>query len=346
MLKLVIDNLTATDVYVEKRNLVKILCNNEKNNKGMLEVDENGNNLISNIDSGDTPLYRVSKYTGEGSVLFYNPTTKNMQIVGQSDFLNIDIDFERGTKYYLDAKIISSNKRNKSVFDIELGDYIPLKVFLDGREINTYVSDRNTLTIKGTDTLLLDIFSEITVYVYKTTNINSPSIELELEYYQYDSIWDKESFFSDIYFEETLKLIPLKCFESLSITQNVGKTTYRDRFMKSSRTKINYIDNISELEIFDTTVDIDMTQWCGREEFRLIFINPHFGRCILLNNCKIDNGISIVFDKSKNTKKFNLSCGNYIDIKIGEPSAYGAGKYGKGLYGTNTYIYNSHKVGD
>lgn len=340
-----IDNLTSTDVFVEKRILTKIIANNIKNNKGILEIDENGNELVTNVDSGDTPLYRLSKYNGEDSIMFYNPTTKNIQIANAGDFLNINIDFERGTKYYLGSKIIISTSREDNVFNIDLGEHIPLKVFLDGREVLSYSSNRNSITINGTDRMLIDVFSELVVYSYKSSSI-SDSTEFEIEYYQYENIWDKDLFLSYSYFDEALSIEEIKCFDSLSINQNTSKTMYRGGFRKSSDSRINYIDNTADFEIFDVDELTDMVQWVGNVEFRIILINYIFGRCILLNNCRINNGITLVFDKSRNTKKFTLSCGNYIDIKVELPSAYGKGKYGKGLYGSNTFIYNSHRVGE
>lgn len=342
---MVIDSLTATDVYVEKREIAKIIGNKTTNNKGILEIDNYGNELISVIDSGDTPLYRLSKYSGTDGLLLYDPTTKNMQIANSGDLLKVNVDFERGTKYYIGAKLMKSNVRTNNVFTVELGELIPLKVFMDGREITSYSSNQNSITISGTDRLLIDTFSEIVVYAYKTTNITD-STEFEIEYYQYQNIWDKELFFSEVYFQETMKLEPIQCFESLSINQNVTKTVYRGGFRKSSKTKVNSVDNTADFDIFDASELVDMVQWVGRSEFRIVLINNQFGRCVILNNCRVNNGVSLIFDKSKNSKKFTLSCGNYIDIKVGEPSVYGEGRYGKGLYGTNTYIYNSHKVGD
>lgn len=364
--KVVIDSLTGTEVYVERKTISGIIGNSTTNNSGTLEIDAYGNALISNIDSGDTPLYRLSVYNGADSLMLYNPTTKHIQMAKQGDLLNIDIDFERGTKYYIGAKLLKSTGKTRNTFDIQLNGLNVLKVFLDGREIKTYTINLNTITVTGSDVALLDIFSELVVYAYSTTiinlfeySVNKSEIEsstylnfknkminmFEIEYYQYETIWEQSSFTDGTYYE-TMRGEEVVCFDSVSISQNITKTNYRGGFRYSTESRVNSIDNTADFDIFSTSNLIDMVQWAGNSEFRMLFVNPVFGRFVLLNNCKIDNGVSFVFDKAKNTKKFTLSCGNYIDIKVSNPSVYGKGKYGKGLYGSGTFVTNSHRRGD
>lgn len=342
---MIIDNLTGTEVYVERQTIANIIGNSTTNNNGTLEIDSFGNSLLSTIDSGDTPLYRLGKYTGNDSLMLYNQTTKHIQLAKEGDILNIDIDFERGTKYYIGAKILKSTAKDGNTFTVELNGLTPLKVFLDGREIKNYSSSLNKLTISGSDVSLLDIFSEIVVYAFETTVIESEENVFEIQYYQYETIWEHDSFLDGSYFDE-MRGNPIYCFDSVSINQNITKTTYRGGFRFATETRINSIDNTADFNIFDADELVDMVQWAGNSEFRMIFANPTFGRTVLLNNCKIDNGISLIYDKAKNTKKFNLSCGNYIDIKSVSPSLYGKGKYGKGQYGSGTYVVNSHRRGE
>lgn len=343
--KVVIDSLTGTEVYVERKIISAIVGNAMTNNNGTLEIDVYGNALISNIDSGDTPLYRLSVYNGADSLMLYNPTTKHIQMAKQGDLLNIDIDFERGTKYYIGAKLLKSTGKTRNTFDIQLNGLNVLKVFLDGREIKTYTINLNTITVTGSDVSLLDVFSELVVYAYSTTVITSEFSVFEIEYYQYETIWEQSSFTDGTYYE-TMRGEEVVCFDSVSISQNITKTNYRGGFRYSTESRVNSIDNTADFDIFSTSNLIDMVQWAGNSEFRMLFVNPVFGRFVLLNNCKIDNGVSFVFDKAKNTKKFTLSCGNYIDINVSNPSIYGKGKYGKGLYGSGTFVTNSHRRGD
>lgn len=344
---MVIDNLTSMDVFIETKSLLKIIGTSTINSTGTIEVDSNNNNLISEIDSGDTPLYRLASYKGNNGFMLYNPTTKNLQIANEGDFLDIDIDFEKGTKYYIGAKLIKSTSVNKTngSFEIPLDGLNIFKIFMDGRELKSHATSNNVITIYGSDRLLIDDFSELVVYAYETTNITSAEPLFEIEYYQYETIWNRDSFVDESYFDE-IKGIYVNCFESTSINQNVTKTAYRGGFKYSTKTRINSIDNTADFNIFSASGFIDMVQYVGVNEFRMIFANHSMGRYILLNNCRNTNGTSLILEKSKNMKKFNLSCGNYIDIELGESSRYGKDRYGRGLYGSNVWIINSHRKGE
>lgn len=363
---MMIDSLTSTEVYVEKKTVSKIIGNSKINNSGILEIDSKNNKLINEVDSGDTPLYRLSVYNGEDSLMLYNPTTKYIQLAKEGDLLNINIDFVHGTKYYIGSKMLISEQKTGNVFDVNLEGLIPLKVIMDGREIKSYSSNSTSVTILGTDRNLIDTFSKIVIYAYKNTNItnldmnvereedrentvllytqSSPNL-FEIEYYQYDTIWNPEEFYLGDYFLDNTLVEETNCFESLSINQNVTKTVYRGGFNFSNKTRINTIDNTIDLDVFDVSNLVDLVQYVGKDEFRMILINPSFGRTVIVNNCKIDNGVSIIYDKAKNHKKFTISCGNYIDIKSSRESLYGTDRYGKGYYGGGDYIYNSHRIG-
>lgn len=338
-----IDNLTCTNVFVEKKSLLKIIGNSTLNKDGILEIDSSNNSLISIIDSGDTPLYRLSKYTGADGLMFYNSTTQHIQIAKEGDILDADLDFERGTKYFIGAKLIKSTSVSGSVFTVPLNGLNVLKIFIDGREIKSYSIQNDKITVLGASRLILDMFSELVVYAYSTANISNNE-EFEIDYYQYDTVWDKDLFLDGTYFEE-IRGIELNCFDSVSINQTVGKTVYRNALKKSNDTRINSVDNVIDMNIFNMSELPDMLQYVGYEEFRMILINSPVGRTVLVNNCKVDNGISQIFEKAKNTKKFTISCGNYIDIFTANPSIYGEGKYGRGQYGSGTYVLNSHRLG-
>ncbi|MGL5049476.1 MAG: hypothetical protein ACRC6E_02430 [Fusobacteriaceae bacterium] len=339
---MIIDSLTSTEVYVERKGLAKIFGSSTINKAGVLTVDSLENALVSNIDSGDTPLYKLDKYTGEDGLMLYNPTNKYLQIAKEGDLLKVGLDFEKGTRYYIGAKLIKSTNKKGSEFDVALNGLEVFKIFIDGRELKNYSAIGNKVTVMGSDVNVLDIFSEIIVYAFKSQSIEGNE-EFEISYDQYMSIWEYDSFTDGSYID-TLLGTEVTCFESLSIAQQVGKTVYRGSgFNFANKTRLNSIDNTLELELFDAKETLDVLQWANTGEFRFILLNPTFGRCVIVNNCKIDNGINMVYDKSKNTKKVTISCGNYIDIKIRDQSEYGANKYGKGLYGSGTYVVNSHR---
>lgn len=363
---MIIDNLTATDVFFERKIPITISCNQEKNNDGILREDNLGNKLISVIDSGDTFLGRLVKYSGTGGVIFYNEPTKKMRFVYEGESINLPIDFVKGTKYYVGARKIYGTYNGNYTFSADIGEDEIFKVFLDnGREINSYTIRDNTITLLGSDRLYIDVLSELIIYTYKYNNMDgyvsigverdeknsnpmlnqmNTTYELEIEYLGYETIWDADRFMTEEYFE-TFAGEEAICFETLEVSQSIVKDSEKSNFSNSSKSIINSIDNSVNMDTFDGDEVFDIVQYMGADEFRILLVNPVFGRIVLINNCQINNGVSLIFAKEKNTKTFTVNCGNYIDIKLSDPSEYGMGKYGRGQYGDGTWIINSSRRG-
>lgn len=347
---MIIDSLTNTKLFVEKRKPVNIIVNKNTNNNGILEIDENKNPLISELDSGDTELYRLESYNGEDGVLLYNPTTKAMQLAKSGDFLRITIDFEKGTKYYTGAKVITSSKVNVtegSFIVDELGGKNILKIFMNGREIKSYRISLNKIFVLGMDKSLLDYHSDIVIYAYDSNSISN-EIEIVIKYYQYNKIFDVDSFFDETYFQDNFTGEEFINFESLSVEPQVERTMYKRNFGFSKKFRINSISNRVDLNLFLVSGIRDFIEYVGSSEFRILLVSSLFDRIVIINNCSVSDGVSLVYDKSKNGKKFNIECGNYIDIYKSKPHPYNKGKYGRYKYGGG-YIYldNSHRnVGD
>lgn len=345
-----IDSLTSTEVYVEKKVLITITADAKTNNRGILEVDDKGNKLISIVDSGDTHLYRVSEYKGTDSILFYNSTTKQLSLAKEKENINVDIDFEKGTQYYCGAKRMVCKNSNKNVFNCDLTGYRIFKVFLDnGREITSYNSDDTTITILGNDRLYLDEFSEITVYVY-TTNSTKPILmsnvdySFKVEFFGYEAILDLNEMLEGNYFQ-MFKGDEVTLFDSLELSESVTKDTTRSYFAVSSESRVNAVENSIDLQTFIGDGSIDLPQYIGTDEFRMICVNPTFGRIVFINNCFFKDGVSPIYTKERNSKKYKISCGNYIDINLHNASLYGMKRYGRGQYGEGTLIYNSARKG-
>lgn len=337
---MIIDNLTATDVFFERKIPITISCNQEKNNDGILREDNLGNKLISVIDSGDTLLGRLVKYNGTGGVIFYNEPTRKMRFVNEGESINLPIDFVKGTRYYVGARKIYGTYNGNYIFSAEIEEDEIFKVFLDnGREITSYTIKDNTITLLGSDRLYIDDLSELTIYTY-----NNNQYELEIEYLGYETIWDADRFMTEEYFE-TFAGEEAICFETLEVSQSIVKDSEKSNFSNSSKSIINSIDNSVNMDTFDGDEVFDIVQYMGADEFRILLVNPVFGRIVLINNCQINNGVSLIFAKEKNTKTFTVNCGNYIDIKLSDPSEYGMGKYGRGQYGDGTWIINSSRRG-
>lgn len=362
---MIIDNLTATNMYFEKKVLINITCNSEQNSDGRIVVDDLGNSLVNIVDSGDTNLYRLKSSTKR--IMFYNETDKRIRIVSEGELIDMPLDFSKGTRYFLDSRREYGFYRGDYMFEVtNLSEYEVFKIFLDdGREITSYDIEGNNVILKGVDRLYIDSFSEIIVYLYKSTSLRNPTsmsvdrnednsssllnysengISFVLEYYNYENIIDIESFIDGSYFE-TFVGNETNCFESLEISQSVTKDSEKRNFSNVARSRINSVDNSVDLNLFNGSDEVDLIQYIGRDEFRIVLVNPVFGRIVIINNCYIINGISLIYEKEKNYKKVALTCGNYIDINVSNPSEYGMGRYGRGQYGTGTQIFNSSRRG-
>lgn len=348
---IIIDALANTDVFVEKKQLITITGDYNKNNDGYLRLDDKDNPLISRIDSGHTPLYRVEEYTGKDYLLLYNQTTKQMQLVKKGALININIDFISGTKYYIGAKRILVTEHNNNIFKVDLTGYNIFKIYLDnGIELTNYTYNEGEITIRGLERSFIDEFSEIVIFAYlddkivkPTLNKNNTEIKFVLEYYNYASIYDATNFINRSYFENEFVGNELICFDKLTVNENLEKENTKNNFRVSDKVILKKVDITAELETFDVDELFDMVQYVGRDEFRLLLINSVFGRIFIINNCFLDNGVPMVFQKEGNMKTCKISCGNYIDIKITDSREYSRGKYGKGMYGSGTWIINSHR---
>ena len=368
MSHIIIDALANTYVYAEKKNLITITANSKRNNDGLLRIDDVDNQLISRIDSGQTTLSKVKKYNGKDYLLLYNPTTKQIQLVKEGMSIDLPIDFIKGVQYYVGAKRVLATKHIDNVFDIDLEGYHIFKVYLDnGIELTNYVYKNKKLTVRGMERGFIDELSEIVLFIYLDNTIpqghefsvsrdennsshllkfedKETSLEFILEYYNYDTVYYFDTFIDNSYFERLEYVgIELVCFDKININENIEKESSRNNFSICDKIRIKKVEVTAELETFDVDEFTDMVQYIGKDEFRLVFINPVSRRIVLLNNCFLDNGIPMVFQKEGNMKTCKLSCGNYIDIKISESIFYGKGKYGKGLYGSGTWVTNSYR---
>lgn len=345
-----IDNLTGTQLFVEKKTKITITCDSKKNNNGVLEVDDNDNKLISMIDSGDTKMHRLTSYKGSDYVLFYNENTKRTKMVQEGDIIDMALDFVKGTKYFVGAKKIYVEKPNKYKFSCDLTNLNIFKVFLDnGRELKNYRLENDGITIMGNDRMYVNKLSEIVIYTYVSNSTkvilgSKQNYSFVIEYFGYEAIFDLNQFMEGSYFDISM-CEEITLFERLKLSESVIKDSTRRHFANAAQSRINSISNSLDMSTFVGDEAIDLPQYVGGDEFRLIAINPSFGRIVLINNCTIDEGVSLDYDKEKNSKEYNISCGNYIDINLSRPSLYGMRKYGRGYYGDGTMIHNSSRIG-
>lgn len=342
---MIIDNLTATNVYVEKRKMLTITANNEKNNNGILEVDDNNNNLVSIIDTGDTKLYKLKSYEGYGGLMLYNPITHHIQIAQEGSFLNVGLDSIKGTRYFLNAKRIMSTSVSGKTFQIQLEGLKIFKLFLDnGMEVSDYLEEDNSITINGLQRGFVDDFSKIVAFCYESVEILDRGTSFQIEYMGYDTVFDIDKFMDeDNFVPPIFNGRELTVFESLVLNSSATKESFKSNFEYRGKGIVQSIKNTFDLSLFGASDIEDLYSYLGSDEFRIICVNPTFGRVVLVNNCYIENGTSINLEKEKNLKRTTVDCGNYIDILSSFAEAYGSGRYGVGPYG-GMRIVNSHRT--
>ena len=342
---MIIDNLTATNVYVEKRKMLTITANQDINNNGVLEVDDNKNQLVSIIDTGDTKLYKLKSYSGDGGLMLYNPTTHHIQIAQEGSFLQVGLDFIKGTRYFINAKRVMSTSVTGTTFQVPLNGLKIFKIFLDnGREVSDYIEEGNSITVNGLQRVFVDEFSKIEVFCYESIEIADNSTSFQIEYMGYDTIFDMDKFIEeDNFIPPIFNGREVTLFESVVLNSSTTKETFKSNFEYRGKGIIQSVKNTFELSIFGVSDIDDIYSYLGSDEFRLICVNPTFGRVVLVNNCYIENGVSINLEKEKNLKRTTVDCGNYIDILSSYAEAYGTGRYGVGSYG-GMRIVNSHRT--
>ena len=316
---MIIDSLTNTNMYIEKKVPIEIFANSTTNNNGVLEIDNNKNNLISRINVGDNTLGVLKEYNGVDSVMFYSPINKQICFARQGDRVNIKFDYTNGIKYFIGArKIITCNPINY-VFNCDLSGLHVFKIFADnGREITNYLIGSNKLTIQGKDRLYIDDFTEITIYVYKQAQLKGTQTYFRLQYNGYSIVYDRNLFMSHDYFK-TFEGIEIKLFDSLELAQSINKDTNRDYFQSTFNSIVNSVENSIDLQTFIGNDEVDLPTYVGKDEFRIILISQGLERIVLINNCGVGgDGISLIYTKDKNSKKYKISCGSYIELGVGE----------------------------
>lgn len=342
-----IDSLIDTNVYFEKPIEVTISCNKNINQNGTLEKDDKENSLLSNIDSGDTCIGKLTSYNGNDGILIYNSTTKEIELLGVGDISHIDIDFQRGVKYFIGASKVIATRKSGLTFNADIGDKSIFKVYLDGREVGLFSNDETTITVQGISSARVDDFSKLTIFVYET-NIIADDTEFVFTYNNYETIYLEDSFMSLQYFRDnSFNGEEMEGIETISPSQDIGLTQVRNSFKNADMSVLNKVTNTLDVTSYIFDDYLDLIDVIGLNNFRIILINPFFKRCTIFNNCKIDNGVTLGFEKEANTRTYKLDCGNRIEITVhaNVDGLYGKGLYGKGVYGANTTVVNSANLG-
>ncbi|MGL5961941.1 MAG: hypothetical protein ACRCZ0_08310 [Cetobacterium sp.] len=338
---MIIDNLADTGLFIDTKTTCSITISPELNKDGVLSEDNFGNNLISIIDSGYTPLGMLVKYHGGSGLLIHNTSTQQHGVFVEGDVIGIPVDFDKGLRYYLDAEVVYPQGRDNDKFIVDLKGKRIFKISVDGKNITNYSQTTDGIIIKGVDALLLDRFSELVVYIYSDTPPqNYGDIVAQISYKQYRSIevWDNNEEGLDTSYLEGGEVLEVNTFEKLNISPTVTHTEIGRPFSSG----YDFITNSSNLkvslDIFFASEEVPIDKYVGDSEFRLVLSNPIFGRCILVNNCRLDGTDGLTLDKAKNVANISIRASNLVDILVSKSTTYGEDEYSKGGFGKNILV--------
>lgn len=343
---MIIDSLSDTEVYIEQRITTSIKINKNTNSKGLLEMDELGNELISIVDAGETTFSRLERYNGKDGLMLYNQTTKELQIATQGSMLRIRNDYVKGTKYFIGAKRIFSTGVENFVFQVPLDGRKVFKVQLQGIDIPTFEVSGNSIKIIGNSKFIIDRFSKLVVYAYEDESVSNESdVDIEITYETYETVW-KDDMLNDPSFFENFRGDQLESFNEATINSSVEEDVVSRDYSNIGVRILNKINNTINLTTFDGLELYSITDSMVGQKFRMLFYNGFIGRVVLVNDCVLSDNMNIIYNQNKNTKSFSIYCGNYIDIKLGLDKPYGRGFYGRGKYGGGKSVRNSARLGE
>lgn len=355
-----IEGLTTTKVVVEKKTMSSIDSNNVLNKDGTLNIDELNNILVSDVDGGDTELYRLTKYTGGGKLLIYNKSLNMTQLVSSGEFVDILLDYRLGTRYFLGADIVKLKDKEGHKFKYAFGGVKVFKVFLEGLELKNYRVAEDGIEVLGNDIYKINNLTELVVYTYITNKIENNKLSVSkkdsssdtsmtytdgstytfsIEYEQYMSIHPKMESIED-YLSES-NSFDVHHIGDISLTNTTEKSDYIT-YGKSRKSEVyNNINHSLSFQSFGVGGAKPLHHILGGDVFRVLLIDEMWGRLTILHDCSLQWGTNRNYTKNGNNIDVTINGGGLIDIIPIEGRAYSSYSYGKLTYDGDKMVYNS-----
>lgn len=337
-----IDSLGDSSVYVEKYSSQTITINSTKNQNGIIEVDDNGNDMIGIYDIGAVDLGNLTTYTYTDKLLIYNDQVDKWGLYSQGEEIRETINWVNGSKYYIKAKYISSDTFSGKTFTIDTAGKNIFKVYVNGREVSTYTRTDSQITVLGIDAMFVDVnINEMTVVVYDSNQTLSDDIVIT--YQGVSVIFDFEEFIKTGYFDNKPLVREITIFENLTDNHEKEMSIIKNGFRKRG-VDVN-LGDLFNLEIQTKTGKdfVNYLSFLRKDVHRTIIVNPYNENIIIYNNQKIINGTSKNYDKDGNVTRVQATTDNKITVYTEVERAYGEGEYGLHVYGTKYAIHNTSR---
>ena len=330
------ENLTAQSLYIEPYKLTKIHITPTINSNGILEKDENNNNLMSKINVGDVKITGVIGITTDYLLLHTTDKDKYVLINSISSNTSYKMIWNKQLMYKIGAKTLY-NQPLHSNYTVDIpNNYSLFALYINNLRVKDSELSVNGQTVTLSEKLRnkLDlVYNVINMVVYKTDQtITTP---IELHYSSVKEFFNADTFKDESYFT-TNKIREHINYESLKYDEEITNETFGNERRKEVL-RTNMIAKLN-LSYFVGENFVDFGNDLLGKVFRIIVSHPNTKTMEIYPNCKVVSGYKKDYAKEKNTVEVEIQCDGRYEIHFGtRPQLtnrpYNSGTYNNGIYG-------------
>lgn len=330
------ENLTAQSLYIEPYKITKIHITPTINQNGVLEKDENNNNLMSKINVGDVKITGVIGITTDYLLLHTTDKDKYVLINSISSNTSYKMIWNKQLMYKIGAKTLY-NQPLHSNYTVDIpNNYSLFALYINNLRVKDSELSVNGQTVTLSEKLRnkLDlVYNVINMVVYKTDQtITTP---IELHYSSVKEFFNADTFKDESYFT-TNKIREHINYESLKYDEEITNETFGNERRKEVL-RTNMIAKLN-LSYFVGENFVDFGNDLLGKVFRIIVSHPNTKTMEIYPNCKVVSGYKKDYAKEKNTVEVEIQCDGRYEIHFGtRPQLtnrpYNSGTYNNGIYG-------------
>ena len=330
------ENLTAQSLYIEPYKITKIHITPTVNQNGVLETDENNNNLMSKINVGDVKIDSVIGVTTDYLLIYTTDKDKYVLINSISSNTSYKMIWNKQLMYKIGAKTLY-NQPLHSNYTVDIpNNYSLFALYINNLRVKDSELSVNGQTVTLSEKLRnkLDlVYNVINMVVYKTDQtITTP---IELHYSSVKEFFNADTFKDESYFT-TNKIREHINYESLKYDEEITNETFGNERRKEVL-RTNMIAKLN-LSYFVGENFVDFGNDLLGKVFRIIVSHPNTKTMEIYPNCKVVSGYKKDYAKEKNTVEVEIQCDGRYEIHFGtRPQLtnrpYNSGTYNNGIYG-------------
>ena len=330
------ENLTAQSLYIEPYKITKIHITPTINQNGMLEKDENNNNLMSKINVGDVKIDSVLGITTDYLLIYTSDKDKYMLINSTSSNTYYKMVWNKKLMYKIGAKTLYNQKLHSN-YTIDIpSNYSLFALYINNNRVkdNEYSITGQIITLSQKLRNKLDlVYNTVNMVVYKTDQtIITP---IELHYLSVKEFFNSITFRDESYFT-TNNIREHINYESLKYDEEITNETFGNERRKEI-IRTNMIPKLT-LSYFVGENFIDFGNELLGKTFRVIVNHPNTKTMEIYPNCIVTSGYKKDYAKEKNTVEIEIQCDGRYEIQFGTQSQltnrpYNSGTYNNGIYG-------------